>query len=351
VSIDEGTTDSAGRARLVAGLDLLASLVGNRGERAESESLLRRALAMAETAPRLPDADVAHAVVALGQALAARGADRDAEKLAARAVKLYEKTSPPQRAEAIDALNLVAALRASRGDLDEAVTVLRRAVRVGELEDARAGLKAMTFSHLGSVRLRQGRLQEAEPFLEQGLELGEVSIGGRDHPALVRMMQVLADCYRLRGRAGDAEGLYTRALAIADRTYGPHSSAAVASLSGLGHVAEARAEAWHREALEAAESALPPDDPSRAELLGNLAASYARQGEEGAAEHLYLRAMAALEHAKGEDERRSEVLRGLASLYAGQGRRSDAARIRRALDKPGASFSGAAPSAFSAENP
>jgi hypothetical protein len=214
----------------------------------------------------------------------------------------------------------------------------------------------MTLGHLGSVRLRQGRLQEAEPFLEQGLELGEVSIGGRDHPALLRMMQMLADCYRLRGRVGDAEGLYTRALAIADRTYGPRSSAAVASLSGLAQVAEARgddarAEARHREALEAAESAWPPDDPSRAELLGNLAALYARQGEEGAAEHLYLRAMAALEHAKGEDERRSEVLRGLASLYAGQGRRSDAARIRRALEKPRASFSGAAPSAFSAENP
>ena len=170
------------------------------------------------------------------------------------------------------------------------------------------------------------------------------------------MMQMLADCcIALRGRAGDAEG-FTRALAIADGTYGPHSSAAVASLSGWGTsrrlaATTPRAEAWHAEALEAAESALPPDDPSRAELLGNLAASYARQGEEGAAEHLYLRAMAALEHAKGEDERRSEVLRGLASLYAGQGRRTDAARIRRALDKPGASFSGAAPSAFSAENP
>ena len=116
VSIDEGITDAAGRARLVGGLDLLASLVGNRGERAESESLLRRALALANMAPRLPDADVAHAVVALGQALAARGAGREAEKLASRGVKLYEKTSPPQRAEAIDALNLVAALHASRGD-------------------------------------------------------------------------------------------------------------------------------------------------------------------------------------------------------------------------------------------
>ena len=52
------------------------------------------------------------------------------------------------------------------------MTVLRRAVRVSELENARAGLKAMTLSHLGSVRLRQGRLQEAEPFLEQGLEAG-----------------------------------------------------------------------------------------------------------------------------------------------------------------------------------
>ena len=63
----------------------------------------------------------------------------------------------------------------------------------------------------------------------------------------------------------------------------------------------------------------------------NIAAFYARQGADGTAEHLFVRALAALEHIEARDPRRVAVLQGLASLYATQGRRADAARIESAL--------------------
>ena len=64
-----------------------------------------------------------------------------------------------------------------------------------------------------------------------------------------------------------------------------------------------------------------------------LAAFYARHGATGSAEHLYLRALAAVELTAARDPRRLAVLSGLASFYAAQGRRrgggADRARPRR----------------------
>jgi tetratricopeptide (TPR) repeat protein len=121
----------------------------------------------------------------------------------------------------------------------------------------------------------EGRYQDAEPLLEQGLDLGEKALGGPDHPGLIRLKQTLADCYRLRSRAAEAEALYRSALQNADRAYGPRHPAGLPSLSGLAALEEqrgndARAESLHREALAVAEDALGPDDPARGELLAAI---------------------------------------------------------------------------------
>jgi tetratricopeptide (TPR) repeat protein len=190
-------------------------------------------------------------------------------------------------------------VRASRGDLDEAQALLLRARRVADRENARPAVRASAVANLGALRMLQGRYQDAEPLLEQGLDLGEKALGGPDHPGLIRLKQTLADCYRVRNRAAEAETLYWSALQIADRAYGPRHPAALPSLSGLAVLEEqrgndTRAESLHREALAVAEDALGPDDPARGELLGNLGSFYARQGEDGTAEHLFVRALAAL---------------------------------------------------------
>jgi tetratricopeptide (TPR) repeat protein len=98
-------------------------------------------------------------------------------------------------------------VRASRGDLDEAQALLLRARRVADRENARPAVRASAVANLGALRMLQGRYQDAEPLLEQGLDLGEKALGGPDHPGLIRLKQTLADCYRVRNRAAEAETL------------------------------------------------------------------------------------------------------------------------------------------------
>jgi tetratricopeptide (TPR) repeat protein len=332
------------RQRLISTLDVLSSLVAVRGELDEAEALLRRAVAIGDAPPSLPPVDRARVANSLARLLVERGAIREGDRFASRARKLYEKTRGPEHVELAEALSTQGAGRAARGDLEEAEVLLLRASRLAELENARPAVKAAAVANVGALRMLQGRYHEAEPLLERALELGEEALGGPDHPALIRLMQTLADCYRVRNRAQEAATLYEGALRISDRAYGARRPAALPSLSGMALVEEqrgngARAEALHREALALAEEALGPRDPGRAEMLGNLASFYARRGEEGAAEHLFVRALAVLEPLGARDPRRTVVLQGLASLYQTQGRRADAARIERALAPPRAMLS------------
>jgi tetratricopeptide (TPR) repeat protein len=296
LAIDEagarGSSAARVRARAVSTLDVLASLAAGRGDSCEAEVLLRRALVLGETAPRLPDVEVARILTSLARLLAERGDLREAEARASRARKL----------------STLAAVRASRGDLDGAQALLLRARRVAELENARPAVRASAVANVGALRMLQRRYEDAEPLLKQGLDLGEGELGGPDHPGLIRLKQTLADCYRFRGRPAEAETLYQSALRNADRAYGPRHPAGLPSLSGLAVLEEqrgndARAESLHREALGVAEDALEPNDPARGELLANLAAFYARQGDDGTAEHLFVRALAALEHIEARDPR------------------------------------------------
>src|SRR5260370_27113364 len=105
----------------------------------------------------------------------------------------------------------------------------------------------------------------------------------------------------------------------------------MASLSGLVAVEEQaghqeRAEALHRDAAAIADDFAEVRDPARIEAFVGLARFYQGQGRTGAAEHLYVKALAAADHVAVGDPRRVAVLRGLASLYAVQGRRAEASR-------------------------
>jgi tetratricopeptide (TPR) repeat protein len=330
----DGDDPKAGRRlRRLTAMGLLASFAASGGDNAQAETLLRRAVRVSEAAPRLGGLDVADVLNSLGKLLVDRGALGEGEKFARRALRIYENASGPRRAERVDALITLSAVRLARGEMDDALALLRRAGRVAELENARPALRAATAAHMGALWMVQGRNNEAEPYLERGLELGERAVGA-DHPALVRLLQTLADCYRLRNRTDDAEALYRRALDVASRAYGPRSAALLPSLSGLAMLDErrgdaVRADARYREALAVAEETA--DALGRAALLGDMAAFFERRGAIGTAEHLYLRALAGLEGVGGQDPRRTAMLHGLVSVYERQGRRAEAARISRSL--------------------
>jgi tetratricopeptide (TPR) repeat protein len=326
------------RARQVFTLEILGSLAIAKGEAAEGETLMRRAVALSTLEPGLGPADVADALNGLAKVIVDRGGTREAGRLAQRALSLYERVHDSRHAEVTEVLVTLAAVRAMAGEADEGLALLRRAARIAELENARPVVKAAAAANLGALWMSEGRYQDAEPLLEHALELGEQAVG-TGHPGLLHPVQMLADCYRLRGRFPEAGALYERALTLARRAYGVRSAAAMPSLSGLATVEEQaghfqRAESLHRDAVAIAEDVADVRDPARIEALTGLAAFFERQGKSGQAEHLYLKAVAAAEHVGATDPRRVAALRGLATLYAGQGRRAEASRIEHALKTP-----------------
>jgi tetratricopeptide (TPR) repeat protein len=338
LAIEEASVRRVDRcARQVFTLEVLASLALAKGDPTEAESLLRRAVALARLEPTLGPADRAGALGGLAKALIDRGETRESGRLAGRALALYERVHDRRHAEMAEVLVTLALVRSASGETDEAVALLRRASRLAEIENARPVVKAAAAANLGALWMAHGRYQDAEPLLERALDLSEDAVGA-GHPGLVHIVQMLADCYRLRGRFPEAGSLYERALDIVGRTYGLPSAPAMVSLSGLAAVEEQaghreRAESLHRAAAAVADDA-NARDPARIDVLVAFAGFYERQGRAGSAEHLYVKALAAAEHVGARDLRRVAVLRGLASLYAGQGRRSEASRIERALETP-----------------
>ena len=66
----------------------------------------------------------------------------------------------------------------------------------------------------------QGRYQEALPFAEEALRLGNQEFGP-DHPTTAALLNNLAELYRAQGKYAEAEPLYQRALRIYEKALGP----------------------------------------------------------------------------------------------------------------------------------
>jgi tetratricopeptide (TPR) repeat protein len=68
--------------------------------------------------------------------------------------------------------------------------------------------------------VQQGRYSEAEPYAKEALILGTEELG-RSDPAIVSLLDNLADLHRAQGRYAEAEPLYKRSLEIKEKALGP----------------------------------------------------------------------------------------------------------------------------------
>ncbi|HEY6342498.1 MAG TPA: tetratricopeptide repeat protein [Bryobacteraceae bacterium] len=185
--------------------------------------------------------------------------------------------------------------------------------------------------------LDRAQYREAEPLYQKSLAIAE-KVFGPDYPETASRLNNLAELYRDQGRYGEALPLYQRALAIAEKALGadhPRTATCLNNLAALydDQGRDDEAEPLYRRAIAIAEKALGPDHPSTAIHLNSLALLYKNQGRYEEAEPLHRRALAINENALGADHLdTARSLNNLAYLQEKQDRYDEAEPLfQRAL--------------------
>ncbi len=173
--------------------------------------------------------------------------------------------------------------------------------------------KAVEFSNAG-------RYEKAIPYAKKALEITERLLD-KDHPAIAKILNYLAQLYRMTGRYADAEPLYKQSLEIMEKAFGKDHPDVATSLNNLASLYSntgqyAEAESLYKRSLEISEKALGRDHPDVAISLNNLALLYKDTGRYAEAESLYNRSLEIEEKALGKDHPDvATSLNNLAGLY------------------------------------
>ncbi|CAK0905605.1 unnamed protein product, partial [Prorocentrum cordatum] len=270
----------------------LARLLKARGQYgAETEGLMRRALAIGEKALGPQHLDVAIWCNNLARLLQAQGqCGAEAEGLMRRALAIGEKALGPQHpAVATWCSNLATVLQARGQCGAETEGLMRRALAIGE--------KALGPQHphvatgcSNLVQLLQDRGQcgaETEGLMRRALAIGEKALGPQ-HPAVATRCNNLARLLQDQGQYGaETEGLMRRALAISEKALGPQHPDVAIRCNNLARLLQdrgqygAETEGLMRRALAIGEKALGPQHPAVATYSNNLAALLRARGQCG----------------------------------------------------------------------
>ncbi|WP_375471159.1 tetratricopeptide repeat protein, partial [uncultured Nostoc sp.] len=146
------------------------------------------------------------------------------------------------------------------------------------------------FTRLGWFYKGQGLYQQAEPWLQQCVELTKNRLG-LEHPHIVTSLNNLAGLYKSTGHYRKAEPLYQQALELSKRLLGDEHPLVAASLHNLAGLYEytgsyREAEPLYQQALELSKCLLGEEHPFVAVSLHNLAGLYEYTGSYREAEPL-----------------------------------------------------------------
>jgi len=351
-------------------LNRLAELYRAQDRSAEAEPLFKRALAIDETALGPEHPDVRRDLNKLAKFYQDEHRFDEAVPLYMRAIAIAEKVLGPEHPEVRKELsNLALLYQGSGGHAAELESLYRRVIAID--------LKAhgpdhpdvgKDFSNLAQLYRVLGRDGEAEWYIGREMEIMEKTFGldsvgllgqamwytargryteaeqlyqraiaiaqkvlGPDHPDFGTDLTNLAFVvYQAQGRYAEAEPLLKRALTIHETAHGPFHPDVGTDLVALAGLYQAQgryggAEPLFKRALEIDEKARGPDHPDVGRDLNNLAALYFTEGRHGDAEPLFKRALAIDENARGPDHPDvGRDLNNLAVLYQAQGRNAEA---------------------------
>lgn len=242
------------------------------GRYAESEPLLRQALADYSARYGPDDVFVATASANLGLLLRAEGRYDEAEKLMQRALDIRRKKRGPEHLDVANSLSNIAALYRDQRRYPDAEAAVQQALDIRRKKlPPDHPQTASSLNILGEIYRAQGRYALAEDAINQALEMRK-RVYPAQHPSIATAYNSLGNLYEDQGRLEDAERAYKAALAIQEHTSRADNPELATNRANLGALYKsqkryAEAEPLLRRALDVRERVLDPNHP---ELLMNL---------------------------------------------------------------------------------
>jgi tetratricopeptide (TPR) repeat protein len=193
------------------------------------------------------------------------------------------------------------------------------------------------FRELGIQYTVRGKYGQAEGSYRRAIRTDRKNLGA-DDPAVAKDLNSLGALYYELGRFSEAGGMYGQALDIQQKGLEANPLETAETLNNLGNLSQTEgnlkaAAGFYRRAIMIREAALGPDNPDVAQTLNNLGALEERLGEPAKAEANYKRALGIREKTLPADHPDiAEILNNLGALYYAQGRLEEAeALYRRAV--------------------
>ena len=237
------------------------------------------------------------------------------------------------------ALNNLARLLWQTNRHGEAEPLMQEALEVAEAAFGKHHpTVANRLNNLALLLHETNRSDEAEPMLRQALEVAEVAFG-KHHPAVAIRLNNLAALLHETNRNEDAEPMLWQALEVAEVAFGKHHPTVATCLNNLALLLQDTnrnedAEPMLRKALEIDEAVFGKHHPNVANRLNNLALLLQDTSRNEDAEPMLRKALEIDEDAFGKHHPNvANRLNNLALLLQDTNRKQEAMPlIRRALD-------------------
>jgi serine/threonine protein kinase len=215
-------------------LGTIGRVYGSLGLNNEAIATLEKALQARLQLYGNDNAEVADALIALGDIRISQGELDEADKLLNRALQIQQRLHGSKGVEQAPALRLLGRLAVERSDTATAERLYLAALSLYDSHGMYALLdKAIVLSDLGELRAYQYRDADAEKLFRAALA-AEAPAWGEDHPRVAELRSNLADALEGQGKYSEAQPLFEAALSQKRRVLGSEHPQTIDALENYG---------------------------------------------------------------------------------------------------------------------
>jgi CHAT domain-containing protein/Tfp pilus assembly protein PilF len=316
--------------------DILAAALAMLDRRAEASAIAQRALAIGTQAFGPDDVRLTGPLAALGDLARDQENYKEAEHYFERSLEVRQKSPNASAFEVASSMDDLGDLYGLEGRFDDGERLLKQGLKLSEQAygtDVRntSPNYDKLLNDLGNLYKDAGRFPDAEAAFGRAIAVGRAT-RGEDHPNVAATMGNLGTVLVEESRYNEAEDLYKRTIAVYEKVFGSSHPVTAIGLNNLANVYSEQgrtqeAAGLQQRVLAIHERVFGPDSPDVARSLTNLANSYQELGRKDEALPLYERSLRIMEHKFGENSGQSALaLRAMARVLQNAGRLEEAAQ-------------------------